>query len=57
MTATPSSKMIRILHRFTMAVIFEAAVDTVKDAVLLAINQGVNLDGANLTRANLTAPT
>jgi hypothetical protein len=48
-----NKKPIEILHRFTMAVLFSAAVDTVKEAVELAVKQGANLDGANLTRANL----
>ena len=51
-------KTIKIVSWLTEAVLFEAAVDTVKEAVELAVRQGVNLayarlDGASLDGASL----
>ncbi len=43
----------KILNRFTDAVIFEAEVESMKETVLLAILRGANLEGANLRGANL----
>ena len=48
-----STKKIQILSRFTNAVIFAAAVDTMKDCVELAIKKGVSLRNANLAGANM----
>ena len=45
--------MIAIKHRFTGAVLCEFDVQTVREAVVLAVKQGANLQGANLQRANL----
>ena len=38
-------------------ILFEAAVDTVAAALVLAIQQGADLDGADLDGANLPSPT
>ncbi len=42
--------------RFCGKVLFEAAVNTVKAALLLAISSGANLSGANLSGAMLSRP-
>ncbi len=48
------TKIIKILHQFTMAVLFQAAVSTVKDCLVEAIKSGADLSGADLSGADLS---
>ena len=53
-TMPKSSPTIQILHRWTRTVLFEAAAESMKAALLMAISQDANLTRADLTGANLT---
>jgi uncharacterized protein YjbI with pentapeptide repeats len=45
--------MIQIKHRYTNKIIFEADVDTIKEAVELAVSHKIDLYNADLSHANL----
>jgi UDPglucose 6-dehydrogenase len=47
-------KEIQILHKFTQAVLFKAAVTTITDCLAIAIGSGANLSGADLRYADLS---
>ena len=47
------NKMIQIKNRFSLEVIFESKKDTVKEAVIEAISNGISLRYADLRGANL----
>jgi uncharacterized protein YjbI with pentapeptide repeats len=46
--------MIKIVHRYTKAVLFDSKKKTIKNALVEAINSGANLFGADLSRADLS---
>ena len=54
-TMPKSSPTIQILHRWTRTVLFEAAAESMKAALLMAISQDANLTRADLTGAILPA--
>ncbi|MDD5392435.1 MAG: pentapeptide repeat-containing protein, partial [Thiothrix sp.] len=45
---------IEIKHRFTLAVIFSTEATSVKDAVVIAANEGADLSRADLSGADLS---